>query len=427
VEEINLNNTYSDKAYVRQVLSWEAYRDAGVPYSICFPVRVQQNGQFHSVALFLEQPDERYVTRQGLDPDGALYKMNNRLNSATERVAKRARKGEDHRDLRALIDGIELAGQARTNYLFDHVNIPAVVNYLAVTTVIHDTDCADKNYYLYRDTEGTGEWMFLPWDKDLTFGRNFDGHVLQDQIWADHDPQSSPFSLDGNLLIKAVYDTPAIREMYLRRLRTVMDELLQPPNTPADELYFEGRVDELYAQMEQDVTLDAAAWPIEWGEPQGFSEALDILRSDYLRVRRDHLYGTYAADGKGIIPAAQPDEADIQFGDIGFAASNQDPDREYITLVNRNPYAVDLSDWAIAGEVQYTLQRGVVIPSGGTLYISPDVTAFRSRTASPTGKEGRYVQGGYRGQVSGARGMLRLYDADDRLVTSKTFADIGPF
>ena len=114
------------------------------------------------------------------------------------RVAKRTRKNEDNRDLQSLIDGLELSGQARTSYLFDHVDIPAVVNYMAVTTVIHDTDCADKNYYLYRDTRGTGEWMFLPWDKDLTFGRNFLGHVLSDQIWADHDPQSSPFFLVKN-------------------------------------------------------------------------------------------------------------------------------------------------------------------------------------------------------------------------------------
>ena len=40
--------------------------------------------------------------------------------------------------------------------------------------------------------------------------------------------------------------------MYLRRLRTLMDEFLQPPGTPADELKFEQRIDEMVEQMAPD-------------------------------------------------------------------------------------------------------------------------------------------------------------------------------
>jgi len=419
VEEINLNNTYSDKAYIRQVLSYEAYRDAGVPYSICFPVRLHQNGQFHSVALFVEQPDDRYKVRQGLDPDGALYKMNNRLNYAYERVAKRGRKEEDHRDLEALIDGLLLSGQARTAYLYDHVNIPAVINYLAVTTVIGDADCAQKNYYLYRDTEGTGEWMFLPWDKDLTFGRNFHGHVLQDQISADDPQLSSPFNLDANLLIDAVYDTPSLREMYLRRLRTVMDAQLQPPSTPLQELALERRIGTLYQQMQADVALDTSKWPVEWGAPQTFAQALDAIKTDYLAPRRVYLYETWGPNGKGLIPPAQPAAAAVQLGDVSLDPTETDPDQAYLTLVNRNAYAVDLSNWSLEGAVQYTFQPGVVLPTGGTLYVAADVVQFRRRPASPTGNEGRFVQGGYEGGVSGGLSVLRLYNAGGDLVAHK--------
>ena len=65
VEEFNLNSTYSDKAYIRQVLASETYANAGVPASLSFPMRVHRNGEFYSVAVFVEQPDERYLTRQG--------------------------------------------------------------------------------------------------------------------------------------------------------------------------------------------------------------------------------------------------------------------------------------------------------------------------------------------------------------------------
>ena len=42
----------------------------------------------------------------------------------------------------------------------------------------------------------------------------------------------------------------------------------------------------------------------------------------------------------------------------------------------------------------------MVIPANGTLYLSPDVVAFRSRTATPKGGESNFVQGSYIPQLS---------------------------
>jgi len=426
VQEFNLNNTYSDKAYVRQSLAWETYRDAGVPYSICFLVRVQQNGAFHSVAVWLEHSDERYLERQGLDSNGALYKMFNGANSATSQVEKKRPRDIDHGDLQALLDGIHLSGEVRTSYLFDHVDVPAMVNYMAVTAVLHDIDCDRKNYFLYRDTKETGEWTFLPWDKDLTFGRNFDGHVLNDEIWADRYPQSYPYSLARNDIISALYDTPAIKEMYLRRLRTIMDTFLQPPETPVDELAYERRIDELVAQVLPDVALDTAKWPFEWGSAQTFSQAIDILKHDYLAARRVYLYETLSVDSGGIIPNAQPTTAIIEFDSgVEYDPPSGGQDSEYFALVNRNSYAVDVSGWTVDGDVRYTFEPGVVIPAGGTLYVSPDVVAFRSRASSPTGGEGRFVQGNYRGRLPNRWGVLKLHNAEGVLVDTKAYYNLA--
>jgi hypothetical protein len=426
VEEFNLNSTYSDKAYIRQVLAWETYRDAGSPYCISFPMRVQQNGAFYSVAIWVEQPDERYLERQGLDPKGAMYKMLlfNSLESAVVGVAKKTRLDEDHSDLQKLIDAINLPAQERTAYLYDHVNIPAVINYLAAATVILDRDFGHNNYYMYRDTEGTGEWMFLPWDKDLTFGRNYlhyQGGTFNDVIWADHDPESHPLSCyTSNYLIDALYDTRTIQEMYLRRLRTLMDELLQAPGTPASELHDEQRIDELVDQMLPDVILDAAHWPT-WGVPQTFTEAVDIIKDDYLAVRRVHLYDTHGPANNGLVPEAQPANVNLDFGPIDVDPVSGDQDEEYFALVNHNSFAVDISAWKVAYDVEYTFQPGVVIPAGGTLYVSPNIVAFRNRTASPTGGEGHFVQGNYRGQLSNTWGVLKLYNTDARLVNVHVF------
>jgi len=419
VEEFNLNSTYSDKAYVRRILAWETYRDAGVPYCVAFPLRVQRNGVFYSVAVFVEQPDERYLERQGLDPEGALYKMGNGLWSSTESVDKVTRLHEDHSDLQALKEGHKLLDEERTVYLFDNVNIPAAINYLAASAIMHDRDCGHKNHYLYRDTRGTGEWTFLPWDKDLTFGRNVVAEeVLNDTIWADQHP---PLKVMGeNRLIRALYETPTIREMYLRRLRTLMDELLQPPDTPLQELGYERRVDELIALLGPDVELDAERWTFEWGEPQSFLEATDILKTEYLGPRRDSLYGNEGPEKDGWVPEAQPDA--IEFDTIRPLPVSGDPDEEYFTLVNPHDEAVDVSGWSVAGAVEYVLQPGAVIPSGGTLYLSPDVVAFRGRATSPRGGEGRFVQGDYSGRLGASAGTLELYDSQGRPVDRAAFS-----
>ena len=72
VDEFDLSTTFRDKAYIRQVLSYELYRDAGVAYSVAFPVHVRRNDAFFSVAIFVEHPDGDFLERNGLDRDGAL-------------------------------------------------------------------------------------------------------------------------------------------------------------------------------------------------------------------------------------------------------------------------------------------------------------------------------------------------------------------
>jgi len=222
--------------------------------------------------------------------------------------------------------------------------------------------------------------------------------------------------------------------MYLRRLRTLMDEFLQPPGTLLEKQYYERQISALYAQMWPDVIRDAQRWPLDWGEPQTFEQALDAIRYRYLDVRRVHLYETHGpgaavgdADGKAVsslIPAAQPARPQVTFGSLEANPTSGDQDQEYLTLVNSSEVAVDLSGWTIAHDVEYTFPPGVVLPAGGTLYLSPDVVAFRQRPASPTGGEGRFVQGNYRGRLSNRWGLLSLSDADGRTVARKLFFSV---
>jgi len=175
VDEINLNERGSDPSYIRQVLGWETYINAGQPGSLSFPMHVRRNGRYLAVRIFVEQSDRDMLRRNNLDPDGALYKMYDDLQNGRidgEGVhRKKNRLDEDSSDLLALAGGIDTHNPNRDRFVFDNVNIPAMINYWASSVIMHENDHTHKNYYAYRDTwdpvnnpDGTNEWMFLPWE-----------------------------------------------------------------------------------------------------------------------------------------------------------------------------------------------------------------------------------------------------------------------
>jgi hypothetical protein len=453
VSEFNLNATWSDKSYIRRVLSWDTYRDAGSPYSLAFPMRIEQNGSFFSVAIFVEQPDEEYFARQALPAGGALYKMRTQLESTGGGTEKDTRQEEDFSDLQALVNGVNPGNANRGSYVFDNVDLPRMFNYLAASVIMHENDHMSKNYYVYRDRPtsegGTGEWFMLPWDKDLTYGKNWEptaGGVLNDLVWADNDQipgkpsvvkPSHPLFGDSahqkndqlwNRLIDAIYKDPTLRQMYLRRLRSLMDEILQPTATPVAERFLESRIDELVAQMAPDVALDRAKWGNPYGAAYDFATATSIIKNDYLVGRRSHLYVTHSVNntsGTGTtdvagIPNAQIGNPTINFGAIEVNPASGNQDQEYIELVNPNTTAVDISGWRITGGIEHIFRDGTIIPALGKLYVTPEAGAFRARTTGPTSGQRLLVQDGYIGHLSNFGETLTLVGSDDSTVASTT-------
>ena len=233
VADIDLLTNWADKSKVRHVLAYEVMRKAGVAAHFAYTIRVQQNGKFFSTADFVEDADEIYLQRAGLNKDGALYKVySNSLNKdagniATSGVEKKTRRFENNSDLQALINGLDLTGQALANYLYDNIDIPACVNMLAANSVIRNIDMHAKNWYIYRDTGRSGEWAMLPWDLDLSHGRVWN----KQYTYFDNALYTDGYVINGTAirLVQQLFANPAIRPMIMRRIRTLSDRFLQPP------------------------------------------------------------------------------------------------------------------------------------------------------------------------------------------------------
>jgi hypothetical protein len=443
VTEINLNATFQDKAYIRAMLTFQSYADAGVPASDSFLMRIEQNGQFFSVANFVEQIDEDFLEKRGLDPDGALYKMFNGVTSSTSGVEKKTREYEANTDLQALVAGIRASNPNRAQYLFDNIDIPAMISYATAGIISQDFDRWAKNFYLYRDTNGTGEWTQLPHDKDLTFGKRFfddeisgDGFMFESNLSpAQH--RAHPFQGASqhaccgqpNWMIDLLVTNPRTREMYLRRLRTLMDEQLQPPGTPVEDRHFEATVDRLAAVVAPDAALDLAKWGAIFGIVRDFPTAIQLLKTNYLDERRVYLYQTHGVGGAPNsvgIPDAQQGHPQLVFGQIEFDPSSGNQDQEFIELQNPHNFAVDLSGWRLQGTIDYEFKPGTVLPAGDKIYVSPNVPAFRARSTGPRGGQQLFVQGGHGLHLANSGGTLELVAADGTTIATTSYVGNVP-
>lgn len=339
VADIDLLTNWADKSKVRHVLGYEIMREAGVAAHFAFTLRVQQNGEFFSTADFVEDADEIYLERAGLNPDGALYKIyDNTLNrsggdNARKGVEKKTRKSENNDDLQGLIDGMALRGSALSDYLYDNIDIPACVNFLAVNSVIRNIDMHRKNWYIYRDTGRSDEWSILPWDLDLSHGRVWNSA----NTYFDNRLYTDGFVRTGTAvrLVSHMFANEEMRSMIMRRIRVLSDRFLQAPpvpGTPDIELYYERRLNEQMALIDppsivpSDARLDFEKWG-SWlqrgvnvpytsthSDVESMEEAIERFRNEYLPARRAYIYNRQTIGNGGEIPTPQTgDDSTTQF------------------------------------------------------------------------------------------------------------------
>lgn len=428
VRELHLLTTYHDKAHMRNYLAYEMYHDAGCPYNFVQSVRVQRNSLFWGDMQLLENGNDEFLERNGLDPQGALYKMYATFTSATDALSsgtaeKKTRRSEDHSDLLALFNGVVgQTGTARTRSMLDHLDIPEMINFLAGHILTSDRDCCHKNYYFYRDTEGNGEWQAFPDDVDFSFGRNWTStYTYWDQNLQWNNPLDVGLNNGVFARLLSTNETPIFRQMYLRRIRTLMDELLQPPGTPSAEGKLEKRVTELLTLIRPDAELDALAWPFSdtWGNGsmtstayrQSITEAAQELTTFWLTNRRTFLYTALPE-----IPATQPSDAEVRFTALEYRPSSGNPAEQFVALSNHNSFAVDISGWQVSGPITHTFKPGTVLPMTSGLYLARDANAFRARTTGPRGNQGLFIQGNFSGQLPARGGTVSLHDRSGRFV-----------
>ena len=403
------------------------------------------------------------LDRLGYDPNGALYKAAGVVAASqysTGGFDKKTRISEGTADYTAMANAIAETlpvDQRRTN-VFENFDLPNIINYMVTARWAHENDDIWANMSFYRDSDGDKLWRIVPFDMNLSWGAIFyegGNSLVIEGVQATNDihkafplygsSQATALSGPGapnnfNRMYDAIFQVPQTREMFLRRMRTMLDTYVKPIGTATNSTAVEQLILARRDLIAEEANRDRAWWsyPAKGGQAN-FDPGINItngvsqLLSNFFIARRYHFYGKHSITNTALpvgigkaqnagIPLAQPVDAIVGISDIEFNPASGNQDQEYVCLTNPMPYAVDISGWKLSGGLDFTFRLGTVMPSNSVLYVSPNVVAFRARTTGPRGGQGLFVQGPYKGQLNAWGETLSLTDEIGRVVSSKGFS-----
>lgn len=181
---LSLKAMATDPSYLREWAAWDLAHALGSVTPRTERVRLFINGEFIGPFMFFDWIDAGMMARRGLGPDGALYHPKDEtfcggLHDAAADELRRcwsqfAPRQGDFSELQALAR--DLAGVRAEDFerfLDERFDADSVINWIVLNTITSNTDTYNKNYFLYLSRK-TGKWVVIPWDYDLSFGRNAD-------------------------------------------------------------------------------------------------------------------------------------------------------------------------------------------------------------------------------------------------------------
>jgi len=256
-----INALWTDTTALREHLSFAMYHALGLPAPDTFPVDLYLNDVFEGHYVSIERVDREALRGWELNrvegtftlvrdesksrrgelglPGRSMFGVDIDALRPTdeERLALLAAafdvrgEVEDH-DWEALLDLVRWvrrssAGATFAAELAERVDLPAMIDFLAIHILSHDMDSLDVDYWLYLDGSGgpgEGRWRFIPWDKNLTFGANWQqefGGGANSFLTYD----MGMVHTHGNRLFDLVLATPTLRDALHARLHELMDEV----------------------------------------------------------------------------------------------------------------------------------------------------------------------------------------------------------
>ena len=215
--KFNFNAEYKDKSFSHSYISSLIFKELNYPCFTSSMASLYVNDHFHGLFLEIENMDKDCLVRNKLNPKGDLYKATKDgacLYSTSEldvKWEKKSHKKHSWAPLKNLISDIEELNQSDfEEYIKANFDYNKLIDYLAINNFIANGSTNYHNYYLYKDVENNGKWMFIPWDMDKTLSyyswKPFAYHFTSSD-WENDNP-----------IIERCYLSESIRDDVIQRL-----------------------------------------------------------------------------------------------------------------------------------------------------------------------------------------------------------------
>ncbi|MBF0101627.1 MAG: CotH kinase family protein [Desulfobacterales bacterium] len=180
-KKLSLSSNFSDNSLIREKVTADIFREAGVPAPRTAFYRVfidyGQGPVYFGLYTMVEIPDEPMLKTQFQKKSGNLYKPTSNFVTFTEDQFDKET-NEDEADFSDVISVFTALHADRSqpeiwrNGLESVLDVDGFIRWLAVNTVIQNWDTYGRmahNYYLYTDP-GDGLVHWIPWDNNMALG-----------------------------------------------------------------------------------------------------------------------------------------------------------------------------------------------------------------------------------------------------------------
>lgn len=175
IRVFNFNAEYEDKSYLQQYICSRMMQESGLWCFRTEHVRLYLNGEYLGLYLYVENMDEDFLTRNGFNPSGNLYKATvdgaclSRYDNVFYHWEKKSG-NSDYSDLQKLINQLDTVSISDYySFAFTEFNYQNLINFLAVNLLIRNNSTYYHNYYMFNDSYSTRKWHIFPWDLDKSF------------------------------------------------------------------------------------------------------------------------------------------------------------------------------------------------------------------------------------------------------------------
>lgn len=303
LDEFVLNNCFNDPSYMREYLTYEAFRELGADTPLTVYANVYVNGELFGFYLCVEDVDDSFLEREFGDNDGNLYKAGEQSTLAADSNLDTfsLENGDDEElsDLKKLTDILNAMPDGEKGDIESVLDVDSALKYMAVNTVLgsYDSYLGDKaqNFYLY---EADGICTVIPWDYNMSFGG-----------YTGDGGASTTIPIDEPVYAVTMESRPLVQKLL------AVDEYLEKYHEYIESLtsYLAGladRTEELAAIIRPYVEAD----PSSFYTTEEFDDAITV-HEEGIQITNTQIPAGISDDMTRVTPGAMPEGAQGELPD----------------------------------------------------------------------------------------------------------------